>query len=166
MRMNSINFRKLSLVIGIAFTCAEILACQIPGIAGKPTKPTVEVVAHNPNLVAVWREARRIGEEGLVSEPNDPLLIGFFDDGTFKAVFTSHRFETYHDFWGEWSTEGDSLALTITGGNNLPSQSTYRGQYEVRESELILHGIVLVDDFAGPMTAFSYERPAPDGKVI
>jgi hypothetical protein len=114
--MNSINFRKLSLVIGIAFTCAEILACQIPGVVGKPTKPTAEVIAHDPNLVAVWREARRIGEEGLVSEPSDPLLIGFFDDGTFKAVFTSHRFETYHDFWGEWSTESDSLALTITGG--------------------------------------------------
>jgi hypothetical protein len=54
------------------------------------------------------------------------LLIGFFDDGTFKAVFESHRFEAYHDFWGEWSTEGDSLTLTITGGNNFPLQSTYQ----------------------------------------
>jgi hypothetical protein len=127
--------------------------------------PTAEVTTHDPNLVAVWREARQIGEGGQSSEPGDPLLIGFFDDGTFKAVFEGHRAETYHDFWGEWRTEGDSLALTITGGNKLPRQSTYRGQYEVREKELVLHGIALVDDFAGPTTVFSYERPAPAGKV-
>jgi hypothetical protein len=161
--MKNLNFRKLSLVIGIAFVCAGILACQIPGIARN--KPTVEDIAHDPSLVAVWREARWIGEGGQVSEPSAPLLIGFFDDGTFKAVFESHRFETYHDFWGEWRTEGDSLTLTITGGNNLAPQSTYKRRYEVRENELVLHGIVLVDDFAGPTTVFSYERPAPDGKV-
>jgi hypothetical protein len=34
--------------------------------AGKPTKPTVEIIAHDPNLVAVWREARRTGEDGIV----------------------------------------------------------------------------------------------------
>ena len=163
--MNNLNLRKLSLIIDIVLICAGVLACQIPGVTGKPAELTV-VVAHDPNLVAVWREARRIGEEGQSSEPSDPLLIGFFDDGTFKAVFESHRFETYHDFWGEWRTESDSLTLTITGGNNLPPQSTYRGRYEVRESELFLHGIVLVDDFAGPTTVFSYKRPAPDGKVI
>jgi len=163
--MDNLNFRKLSLVIGIALVWAGILACQIPGIARKP-EPTAEAVTHDPNLVAVWRETRRIGESGQVSEPSDPLLIGFFADGTFKAVFTGHRFETYHDFWGEWSTEGNSLTLTVTGGNNLPSQSTYQGQYEIQENELVLHGIALVDDFAGPTTAFSYERPAPDGKVI
>jgi hypothetical protein len=158
------NPRKLSLVVGIIFVCAGILACQIQGIARK--KSAVEDVAHDPSLVAVWREARRIGEGGQSSEPSDPLLIGFFDDGTFKAVFESHRFETYHDFWGEWGTEGDSLTLTITGGNKLPPRSTYQGQYEVRENELVLHGIVLVDDFAGPTIVFSYERPAPDGKAI
>jgi hypothetical protein len=163
--MNNLNLRKLSLIIGIVLICAGGLACQIPGVTGKPVELTV-VVAHDPNLVAVWREARRIGEGGQLSQPSDPLLIGFFDDGTFKAVFDSHRFETYHDFWGEWRAEGDSLTLTITGGNNLPSQSTYRGRYEVQENELVLHGIVLVDDFAGPTTVFSYERPAPDGKVI
>jgi len=163
--MNNPNLRRLSLVIGVALICIVILACQIPGITGKP-KPTAEAIARDPKLVAVWREAQRIGEGGQVSEPDDPLLIGFFADGTFKAVFTSHRFETYHDFWGEWKTEGDSLTLTITGGNDLPPQSTYQGQYEVRENELVLHGIVLVDGFAGPTTVFSYERPAPDGKVI
>jgi hypothetical protein len=94
------------------------------------------------------------------------LLLGFFDDGTFKAVFESHRFETYHDFWGEWRTEDGNLTLTITGGNNLPPQPTYQGQYEVQKNELGLHGIVLVDDFAGPTTVFSYKRPAPAGKVI
>jgi hypothetical protein len=159
------NPRKLSLVVGIVFVCAGILACEVPGMTRKPT-PTTEAVTHDPSLVAVWREAQRIGERGQSSEPSDPLLIGFFDDGTFKAVFESHRFETYHDFWGEWRTEGDSLTLTITGGNKLPPQSTYQGQYEVRENELVLHGIVLVDDFAGPTTVFSYKGPAPDGKVI
>jgi hypothetical protein len=117
--------RRLSLVVGIIFVCAGILACQIPGIARK--KSVVEGVAHDLSLVAVWREAQRIGEGGQSSEPSAPLLIGFFDDGTFKAVF---------------------------------------GRYEVRENELFLHGIVLVDDFAGPTMVFSYKRPAPDGKVI
>jgi hypothetical protein len=160
------NSRKLSLVVEIIFVCAEILACQIPDIAGNPTEPTVEANAHDPNLVAVWQEAQRIGEGGQLSEPSDPLLLGFFDDGTFKAVFESHRFETYHDFWGEWRTEDGNLTLTITGGNSLPPQPTYQRQYEVQENELVLHGIVLVDDFAGPTTVFSYKHPAPDGKVI
>jgi hypothetical protein len=123
--MKNLNFRKLSLVIGIAFVCAGILACQIPGIARN--KPTVEDIAHDPSLVAVWREARRIGEGEQLSEPSAPLLIGFLDDGTFKAVFESHRFETHHDFWGEWKTEGDSLTLTITGGNNLPRSPRING---------------------------------------
>jgi hypothetical protein len=57
---------------------------------GKPTELTVEAVVHDPNLVVVWREARRTGEDG----------------------------------------------------------------------------IVLVNGFAGPTTVFSYERPAPDGKVV
>jgi hypothetical protein len=95
--MNHLNF-KLPSIIGIALVCTGILACQIPGMAGKLTRPTPEDTAHDPNLVAVWREARWIGEGGQVSEPSAPLLIGFFDDGTFKAVFESHRFETYHDF--------------------------------------------------------------------
>jgi hypothetical protein len=144
----------------MAGVCVGILACEIPGMMGKPMKP------HDPNLVAVWREARRVGEGGLSSEPKDPLFIGFFNDGTFKAVFASHRFETYHDFWGEWQTESDSLSLTITGGNKPPRQSTYRGRYEVQKNELVLHGIVLVDDFAGPTMVFSYVSPAPDNKIV
>lgn len=98
MEIDNLNFRKLSLVIGIALICAGVLACEIPGMAEKSTKTTPEDTAHDPNLVAVWREAGRIGEGSQISEPGDPLLIGFFDDGTFKAVFESHRFETHHDF--------------------------------------------------------------------
>ena len=64
--MNHLNFRKLSLVIGIALVCVGILACQIPGMAGKSTRPTPEDTAHDPNLVAVWCEARRTGEDGIV----------------------------------------------------------------------------------------------------
>lgn len=44
--------------------------------------------------------------------------------------------------------------LTITGGNDLPPQSTYQGRYEYRED-----GIALVDDCAGPAKVVPYERP-------
>jgi hypothetical protein len=150
-----------------AFLILLLLACQMPGLAGKPAQPMVDPKL-DPKLVAIWREARRIGSDSQSpqpSQPGDPLLIGFFADGTFKAVFASQRFETYHDFWGEWRTEGDTLVLTITGGNRLPAQSTYRGRYEVREKELVLHDIVLVGDFAGPTMIFTYERPA-DSKTV
>ena len=166
--MNKLDFRKVSLVVGAAVALVGMLACQMPGMAGKPAQSTVGATAYDPKLVTIWREVRRIGSDGQSSQPSqpgDPLLIGFFADGTFKAVFASHRFETYHDFWGEWRTESDTLTLTITGGNRLPAQSTYRGRYEVREKELVLHDIVLVGDFAGPAMVFTYERPA-DSKTV
>ncbi|MFQ6101917.1 MAG: hypothetical protein ACE5OS_11890 [Anaerolineae bacterium] len=121
---------------------------------------------YDERLVAVWVETRRVGGDGTATEPGDPLHIGFFPDGTFKAVLASHRFETFHDFWGEWRTEGGTLTMTITGGNNLPSQSAYEGRYEVREDELVLEGIALIDDFAGPTTIFSYHGPAPESKIV
>jgi len=55
--MNNLNFRKLSLVIGIAFVCAGILACEIPGMAEKPTKPAV-VINSPPSGAQV-----KVGEE-------------------------------------------------------------------------------------------------------
>ncbi len=152
------------------FLLTSLLACQAPALAGKPATPAATVTPYDPRfdpkLVAIWREARRIGSGGQSSQPGDPLLVGFFADGTFKAVLASRRFETYHDFWGEWRTEGGTLTLTIAGGNNLPAQSSYRGRYEVREKELVLHDIVLVGDSpegtpspAGSTMVFSYERP-------
>ena len=43
MEINSLNLRKLSLVVGTILVCAGILACQIPGMAEKPTKPAVVI---------------------------------------------------------------------------------------------------------------------------
>ncbi len=153
----------------ILLLLASLPACQVPGLAAKPATPTVGATPYDsrldPELVAIWREARRIGSDGQSSRPSDPLLVGFFADGTFKAVFASRRFETYHDFWGEWRAEGGTLTLTITGGNDLPTQSAYRGRYEVQEKELVLHDIVPVGGFAGPTMVFTYERPA-DSKTV
>lgn len=151
--------RKNILAIGFVMTVV-CLACNLPSA----TTPTP--AGYDEHLVAAWVEARRVGEDGALSEPDDPLHIGFFLDGTFKAVLASHRFETFHDFWGEWMVEGGTLTLTITGGNNLPQQSVHEGRYEVRDDELVLEGIALVDDFAGPTTIFSYHSPAPEGKVV
>jgi hypothetical protein len=50
--------------------------------------------------------------------------------------------------------------------SSTKEQSTYQGPYEVWENELVLHGITLVNDFSGPTTVFSYERPAPDSKTV
>jgi len=138
-----------------------LLTCNLPGAA----TPTPRI-GYDERLVAVWVEARRVGADGASFEPGDPLHVGFFPDGTFKAVLASHRFETFHDFWGEWRAEDGALMLTITGGNNLPAQSVCEGRYEVREDELVLDAITLVDDFVGPTTVFSYYGPAPEGKVV
>lgn len=138
---------------------AALSACGAPPVTPSPA-------GLDEQLVAVWVEARRVGEDGALSEPDDPLHVGFFPDGTFKAVFESHTFETYHDFWGEWEAQDGTLTLTITDGNDLPQQSVYEGQYEVREGELTLEGITLVGDFAGPTTIFSYHGPAPESKTV
>ncbi len=159
----------------ILLLLGSLLACQMPGLAAKPATPTAGATPYNPQLdsrlVAIWREARPSGADGepaQPAQPGGPLLVGFFADGTFKAVFAGRRFETYHDFWGEWRTEGGFLTLTITGGNDLPAQSSYRGRYEVREKaekELVLYDIVLVDDSPEPTMIFTYERPA-DSKTV
>lgn len=140
---------------------AALSACGPPPVT-TPTPPA----ELDESLVAVWVEARRVEEGGVLSEPEDPLYVGFFPDGTFKAVFESRTFETYHDFWGEWKAKDGTLTLTITGGNELPQQSVYEGRYEVREGELTLEGIALVDDFTGPTTIFSYHGPAPESKTV
>jgi hypothetical protein len=149
------------IVLATALLAASVLlACSLPG-AATPTPP-----GPAGDLIGVWIEARRIDADGSVSGPDDPLHIAFFSDRTFKAVFASHRFETFHDFWGNWATDGDTLTLTITNGNNLPQQSEYQGRFEVQEGELTLKGIVLVEDFAGPTTVFSYHGPEPKGRVV
>jgi hypothetical protein len=55
--MHNLDFRKLSLVIGIISVYIGILACQIPGMVEKPTKPTV-VVDSPPSGTQV-----KVGEE-------------------------------------------------------------------------------------------------------
>ena len=125
-----------------------------------------EMVGGDAAVLDVSLGLRRIGEDGTESEPDDPLHIAFFSDGIFKAVFESRRFETFHDFWGDWAADGDTLALTITNGNNLPQQSEYQGRFEVQEGELTLKGIALVEDSAGPTTVFSYHGPEPKGRVV
>ena len=118
------------------------------------------------DLIGVWQESERVGVEGESFGPKDPLLIGFFSDGTFKAVFSSHRFETYHDFWGEWETSEETIKLTITGGNQLPAASLYEGQYTIHEQELKLDGIPLLDGTEGQALWFKYQGSAPKDRII
>lgn len=152
---------RKGILMPISLLGATLAACSLPFQITPTTPPGVDQA-----LVAVWVEARRIGEDGTESEPDDPLHVAFFSDGTFKAVFESHRFETFHDFWGDWAADGNTLALTIANGNNLPQQSEYQGRFEVQEGELTLTGIVLVDDFAGPTMVFTYHGPEPEGRTV
>ena len=114
----------------------------------------------------MWQESGRIEEDGEALAPNDPLLIGFFSDGTFKAVFSSHRFETYHDFWGEWETNEGALTLIITDGNELPALSAYEGTYEINDQELKVEGIPLLDGSERQVLVFSYQDAPPKDRII
>ena len=89
---------KSVLMMGFVLIVA-LSACSSP-----PTTTPMPPAGLDEHLVAVWVEAWRVGEGGTPSEPDDPLHIGFFSDGTFKVE--SHTFETYHDFWGEWEAGG------------------------------------------------------------
>jgi len=60
MEIDNLNFRKLSLVIGIALICAGVLACEIPGMSPKPTRPVV-VIDSPPGGTQV-----KVGEEAEV----------------------------------------------------------------------------------------------------
>lgn len=143
------------LIFGMAFLAPGITCLAIPISSNLDS-----------SLVGVWEESGRVDLNGNTTLPVDPLLIGFFSDGEFRAVFASHRFETYHDFWGEWEASEGTLRLVITGGDQLPDLTQYDGKYRIDNQELQLEGISIVENSDGQTLLFSYQGPVPKDRII
>jgi hypothetical protein len=118
------------------------------------------------SIVGVWTEEEVTSETGVITQPEHPLIIGFFADTTFKAVYSNHRFETYHDFWGNWTIKGKTLELKITGGNQLPAQPSYAPEYELHTKQLILNGQSPAGDTSITKITYKYSGPPPPNGIL
>jgi hypothetical protein len=79
---------------------------------------------------------------------------------------TNHRFETYHDFWGNWTIKGKTLELKITGGNQLPAQPSYAPEYELHTKQLILNGQSPAGDTSITKITYKYSGPPPPNGIL
>jgi hypothetical protein len=146
-----VNFMRNTVYLVVLLVMLVLLSCL-------PSTGTVN------SIVGVWTEEEVTSETGIITQPEHPLIIGFFADNTFKAVYSNHRFETYHDFWGNWSTQGRTLELKITGGNQLPPQPSYTPEYELQNKLLILKGLSPAGDTSITKITYKYSgAPPPDG---
>ncbi|MES3023239.1 MAG: hypothetical protein V4857_16865 [Pseudomonadota bacterium] len=82
--------------------------------------------------------------------PYDPIMELVFDAGGRFSV-TQRPFESYKDYWGEYSHDVASGAVTFsnTKGNKVPPDLQLQGSAKVAGNELVLNDVVL--------------WPAPDG---
>jgi hypothetical protein len=87
-------------------------------------------------LVGTWIERAQLAcEDGTASAA--PQAIGelvFERDGGFSVTW--FPFETYKDYWGEYSlNESDgTLQLKVAGGNYIPSDLDLSGAYHIDET--------------------------------
>jgi len=100
----------------------------------------------NPLVYGYWVEEAQFacgtGQEVAPERPIQELL--FKADHTFSVTWTP--FERYKDYWGEYSYDPAQgrLDLTVTGGNNVPSDLDGSGAFSFdAQGRLILTGIWL-----------------------
>lgn len=114
-------------------------------VAGDTARQPVHVVDPRPNpLAATWRQTQpaecAIGGES-VTEPVRELI--FRRDGRFSVTFLP--FETYNDYWGRYTYDQATGALTmrIERGNNVPPGVDLEGTARITGDRLVLEGMWL-----------------------
>lgn len=123
----------IRLVLLALLVPAAALACQISGTS-----------TPSP-LVGIWHETAQLSC-GL-GQIDPPVPIGeleFESNGTFAVTW--HPFEQYYDYWGDYTVDFETGAITleITGSNDLPAG--FDGVGEVRidpDGKLVLTGVWL-----------------------
>jgi len=117
-------------------------------------------------LVGTWKQQTRSGCTGgkktaSQEELADPINeLEFRADGWFSVTWTP--FETYRDYWGSYTTDAatGALSLKVEQGNYVPGDFQGTGTYRLKDSNTLeLTGIYLGDK--GPSAPV---EPAKIGK--
>jgi hypothetical protein len=109
---------------------------------GSTISTTVYVYTPEGNpLVGTYSEAAQIScTDGMEVPPDEPIgEVRFLADGTFNVTWTP--FEVYVDYWGPYTYDlgTGAITLTATGGNYIPDDLDGEGFFEVNsEGDLIL----------------------------
>lgn len=91
--------------------------------------------AESHPLVGYWQEEAQVacgsGAEVIPELPVEELV--FAVDGTFAVTWTP--FESYVDYWGTYVLDltTGTLDLTVTGGNDIPSDVDGHGRFALDE---------------------------------
>lgn len=109
---------------------------------------TTDLTVYEPlqsPILGYWSEVLQLpcdGSPGFVPDPIIPELI-FYDTGEFTVTWTP--FEVYIDYWGTFThDEGTgALSLTVTGGNYVPDDVDGEGTATVAAGQLTLEDIWL-----------------------
>jgi hypothetical protein len=96
-------------------------------------------------LIGYYTEVARIPcGGGPEFQPSDPIgELVFTASGEIRVTWTP--FEIYVDYWGTYTHDLDTSALSIlpTGGNYLPDDIDGEGSFSFEGDELVLHDIWL-----------------------
>jgi hypothetical protein len=91
-----------------------------------------------------WTEVGQIACDGGESIPDFPIQEVIFDaGGTFSVTWSP--FEVYEDYWGTYTFDlaTGALSMTIDGGNYIPPDFDGEGRFSVEGDDIVLHDMWL-----------------------
>ena len=102
-------------------------------------------------LVGTWSQSEEACEEAT---PVRELI--FHPDGTFSLTWTP--FEVYKDYWGTYTFDAGTLALTPEGGNHIPKDAALKGEASIDSDTLLLSPSVFGSPSNGMVCGAPFER--------
>lgn len=127
-------------------------------VGGVTSAQAVHVVDPRLSPVAgLWKQAQPpacTAAAGMEMEPVREMELR--RDGRFTVTFTP--FETYHDYWGRYTYEGNTgaLVMRVEGGNKVPAGIDLQGTAHVANGRLTLDGFWLGQPEPAPARACRY----------
>jgi len=150
--MNNLNFRKLSLVIGIALVCAGVLACQIPGMAGEPTKPTV--VINSPPSGTQVKVGEEVEVDSTATDEKGVTRVELWVDGALVRSDQSPIPQPVFSLVQRWTPPGS--------GSHTVEVRAYNVDGVVSEPAMITLRVEAATSEAAPTPVEPTEEPAKD----
>ncbi|MCA9650723.1 MAG: hypothetical protein KC501_12485 [Myxococcales bacterium] len=96
-------------------------------------------------ILGLWTEVEQLPCDGSPAFVPDPVIgeLVFDDTGEFSVTWTP--FEVYYDYWGTFTHDPGTgaLSLTVTGGNYVPPDVDGEGTATVMDGQLVLQDVWL-----------------------
>lgn len=123
---------------GLGVSGGAIALCALAACATAPTDGAGDGAQSISPIVGRWRQV----QADCPGAAPIPELI-FRADGRFGVTWTP--FETYQDYWGGWTYNSSSSALTLSvdGGNYIPSDGVPAGRAHVADDVLTFETLSL-----------------------